>query len=491
MITQAEYQQQLAAGYTHIPLVQELLADMDTPLSIYLKLANKPFSYLLESVVNGERFGRYSFIGLPCDTYLKITGNLTEVYQQAAVIETHRGNPLPFIEQFQSRYKTPNIDHLPRFTGGLVGYFGYETIYHFEQIAHRLKQLDKPNPVGVPDIFLLLSLELAVIDNLSGKIYLIVYADCSQPDGYQQARARLEELRLALRQSVQLPLSLGSQHTEPTAETGEEQYQNYVQRIREYILDGDCMQVVPSQRLSMSFQDNPLSLYRALRTLNPSPYLFYYQFDDFYIVGSSPEILVRREQDKVTVRPIAGTRPRGQTPEEDQALAQELLNDAKEVAEHVMLIDLGRNDVGRVSKIGQVRLTDKMIVERYSHVMHLVSNVEGELLDGTSNLDILEATFPAGTLSGAPKVRALEIIEELEPHKRGVYGGAVGYLSFSGDMDLCIAIRTGVIRHHTLYIQSGGGIVFDSDEQLEWQETQNKAKAVVRAAHMVQQGLDK
>lgn len=491
MITQAEYQQQLAAGYTHIPLVQELLADMDTPLSIYLKLANKPFSYLLESVVNGERFGRYSFIGLPCDTYLKITGNLTEVYQHAAVIETHRGNPLPFIEQFQSRYKTPNIDHLPRFTGGLVGYFGYETIYHFEQIAHRLKQLDKPNPVGVPDIFLLLSLELAVIDNLSGKIYLIVYADCSQPDGYQQARSRLEELRLALRQSVQLPLSLGSQHTEPTAETGEEQYQNYVQRIREYILDGDCMQVVPSQRLSMSFQDNPLSLYRALRTLNPSPYLFYYQFDDFYIVGSSPEILVRREQDKVTVRPIAGTRPRGQTPAEDQALAQELLNDAKEVAEHVMLIDLGRNDVGRVSKIGQVRLTDKMIVERYSHVMHLVSNVEGELLDGTSNLDILEATFPAGTLSGAPKVRALEIIEELEPHKRGVYGGAVGYLSFSGDMDLCIAIRTGVIRHHTLYIQSGGGIVFDSDEQLEWQETQNKAKAVVRAAHMVQQGLDK
>ncbi len=491
MITQAEYQQQLAAGYTHIPLVQELLADMDTPLSIYLKLANKPFSYLLESVVNGERFGRYSFIGLPCDTYLKITGNLTEVYQQAAVIETYRGNPLPFIEQFQSRYKTPNIDHLPRFTGGLVGYFGYETIYHFEQIAHRLKQLDKPNPVGVPDIFLLLSLELAVIDNLSGKIYLIVYADSSQPDGYQQARTRLEELRLALRQSVQLPLSLGSQHTEPKAETGEEQYQNYVQRIREYILDGDCMQVVPSQRLSMSFQDNPLSLYRALRTLNPSPYLFYYQFDDFYIVGSSPEILVRREQDKVTVRPIAGTRPRGQTPAEDQALAQELLNDPKEVAEHVMLIDLGRNDVGRVSKIGQVRLTDKMIVERYSHVMHLVSNVEGELLDGTSNLDILEATFPAGTLSGAPKVRALEIIEELEPHKRGVYGGAVGYLSFSGDMDLCIAIRTGVIRNHTLYIQSGGGIVFDSDEQLEWQETQNKAKAVVRAAHMVQQGLDK
>lgn len=491
MITLAEYQQQIAAGYTHIPLVQEILADMDTPLSLYLKLANKPYSYLLESVINGERFGRYSFIGLPCTTYLKISGNTTAVYQHSTVIETHQGNPLPFIKQFQARYQTPAIADLPRFTGGLVGYFGYETIYHFEQIAHRLKQTDKTNPTGVPDIFLLLSLELAVVDNLSGKIYLIVYADSSKADGYQQARARVEELRTALRQSVQLPLSLGSKSTQPIAETGEEQYKNYVHRIREYILDGDCMQVVPSQRLSMAFQDNPLSLYRALRTLNPSPYLFYYHLDDFHIVGSSPEILVRREQNRVTVRPIAGTRPRGQTPEQDQALAQDLLNDPKEVAEHVMLIDLGRNDIGRVSKIGQVRLTDKMIVERYSHVMHLVSNVEGELLHGISNLDILEATFPAGTLSGAPKVRALEIIEELEPYKRGIYGGAVGYLSFSGDMDLCIAIRTGVIRNHTLYIQSGGGIVFDSDEELEWQETQNKAKAVIRAAQMVQQGLDK
>lgn len=491
MITLAEYQQQIVAGYTHIPLVQEVLADMDTPLSLYLKLANKPFTYLLESVVNGERFGRYSFIGLHCDTYLKISGTTTEVCHQSEVIEIHQGNPLAFIEEFQARYKTPSIPDLSRFTGGLVGYFGYEIIYHFEQIAHRLKYVDKPNPTGVPDIFLLLSLELAVVDNLSGKIYLIVYADSNKKDGYQQARIRLEELRTALRQCVQLPLSLGSELTEPVAETGEEQYKNYVKRVREYILNGDCMQVVPSQRLSMSFHDNPLSLYRALRTLNPSPYLFYYHFDDFYVVGSSPEILVQREQNTVTVRPIAGTRPRGETAKEDQLLAQELSNDPKEVAEHVMLIDLGRNDVGRVSKIGQVKLTEKMTIERYSHVMHLVSNIEGELLNGISNLDILAATFPAGTLSGAPKVRALEIIEELEPNKRGVYGGAVGYLSFSGDMDLCIAIRTGVIRNNTLYIQSGGGIVFDSDEELEWQETQNKAKAVIRAAHMVQQGLDR
>ncbi|WP_066567333.1 anthranilate synthase component I [Snodgrassella sp. CFCC 13594] len=491
MISLAEYQQQAQAGYTHVPLVQELLADLDTPLSLYLKLANQPFSYLLESVVGGERFGRYSFIGLPCRTYLKVSGDTTEVYHDQRLHETHHGNPLRFIESFQAAFKTPEIPNLPRFTGGLVGYFGYETIYHFDHIAHRLKERDKPNTVGVPDMLLMLSLELAVVDNLSGKIYLIVYADTQVENGYQQARERLEELRTALRQSVRIPLSLGSERTEPIAETGEAQYKSYVRRVRDYILAGDCMQVVPSQRLTMPFHDNPLSLYRALRTLNPSPYMFYYNFGDFYVVGSSPEILVRRERNHITVRPIAGTRLRGQTPEQDQAMADELLHDEKEIAEHVMLIDLGRNDVGRVSKVGQVNVTDKMVIERYSHVMHLVSNVEGELKDGTSNMAVLAATFPAGTLSGAPKVRAMEIIEELEPSRRGVYGGAAGYLSFSGDMDLCIVIRTAVIKEETVYIQSGGGIVADSQEEAEWQETQNKARAVVRAVQMVQAGLDK
>ncbi|WP_037587142.1 anthranilate synthase component I [Stenoxybacter acetivorans] len=491
MISFSEYQQQVRQGYTHIPLVQELLADLDTPLSIYLKLANKPYSYLLESVVGGERFGRYSFIGLPCDTYLKVFGERTDVYRNHVLTESHNGNPLPFIERFQAAFNTPEIPNLPRFTGGLVGYFGYETIYHFEEIAHRLKQADKPDSIGSPDMLLMLSLELAVVDNLSGKIYLIVYADTALNDGYQLARERLEELRTALRQSVRLPLSLGSRQTDAECETGEAVFKNYVRRIRQYILDGDCMQVVPSQRIKLPFSDNPLSLYRALRTLNPSPYLFYYHFDDFFVVGSSPEILVRREQNRVTVRPIAGTRLRGKTPEQDAALAQELLSDEKEIAEHVMLIDLGRNDVGRVSKVGQVKVTDKMVIERYSHVMHIVSNVEGELKDNISNMDILAAAFPAGTLSGAPKIRAMEIIEELEPLRRGVYGGAAGYLGFNGDMDLCIAIRTAVIKNNTLYVQSGAGIVADSNEESEWQETQNKARAVLRAAQMVQAGLDK
>ena len=491
MISKQEYQAQADAGYNRIPLVQELLADLDTPLSLYLKLANQPFSYLLESVVGGERFGRYSFIGLPCQTYLKTSGRHVDVYHNGEIIEQYDGNPLHFIEAFHERYKTPEIPGLPRFTGGLVGYFGYETIYHFEHFAHRLKNTPKEDPLGTPDIFLMLSQELAVIDNLSGKIYLIVYADPSQPQSYQRARDRLEELRIQLRQSSTIPLSLGSETQAAVHETGEERYKSHVRRVRDYILAGDCMQVVPSQRLTMPFYDNPLHLYRALRTLNPSPYLFYYHFDDFFVVGSSPEILVRREGEKIVVRPIAGTRLRGATPEQDQAMADDLLSDAKEIAEHVMLIDLGRNDVGRISQTGQVQVTEKMVIEKYSHVMHIVSNVEGILQPNTSNMDILAATFPAGTLSGAPKVRALEIIEELEPAKRGVYGGAVGVWGFNNDMDLAIAIRTAVIRNNTLYVQSGGGIVADSEEEAEWQETQNKARAVLRAAQMVQEGLDK
>ena len=491
MISKQEYQQFVQAGFNRIPLVQELLADLDTPLSLYLKLANQPFSYLLESVVGGERFGRYSFIGLPCHTYLKVSGSLTQVYENHQLIETHEGNPLHFIESFHARFRTPEIPSLPRFTGGLVGYFGYESIYHFEHIAHRLKHTRKNDPLNVPDIMLMLSQELAVVDNLSGKIYLIVYANPSQNDAYEQARSKLESLREQLRQSVAIPLSLGSTITEPTHLTGKTRYQEYVRRVRDYILNGDCMQVVPSQRMSLPFSDKPLHLYRALRTLNPSPYLFYYDFGDFYIVGSSPEILVRREQEKVIVRPIAGTRLRGATPEQDAQNAAELLADEKEIAEHTMLIDLGRNDVGKISQTGKVAVTDKMVIEKYSHVMHIVSNVEGCLKNNIGNMDILAATFPAGTLSGAPKVRALEIIEELEPDKRNIYGGAVGVWSFNNDMDLAIAIRTAVIKDNLLHVQSGGGIVADSQEEAEWQETQNKARAVLRAAQMVQEGLDK
>jgi anthranilate synthase component I len=491
MITKAQYQAQAGQGYNRIPLVQELLADLDTPLSLYLKLANRPFSYLLESVVGGERFGRYSFIGLPCRDYIKVSGSRTEIYQDHRLVQTHHGNPLHIIEQYHAQFKTPDIPGLPRFTGGLVGYFGYESIYHFEHIAHRLRQPEKHNPLNTPDILLMLSQELAVVDNLSGKIHLIVYADPSHPQGYETARAKLESLREKLRQSVAIPLSLGSRRTVPQHLTGEETFKSYVRRVREYILNGDCMQVVPAQSMKLPFTDHPLHLYRALRTLNPSPYLFYYDFGDFHIVGSSPEILVRRERDKVVVRPIAGTRLRGATPEQDLANERDLLNDPKEIAEHTMLIDLGRNDVGRISQIGKVAVTDKMVVEKYSHVMHIVSNVEGSLKPDTSNMDILAATFPAGTLSGAPKVRALEIIEELETTKRNIFGGAVGVWGFNNDMDLAIAIRTAIVQNGELFVSSGAGIVADSVEESEWQETQNKARAVLRAAEMVQDGLDK
>ncbi|MCG8994664.1 anthranilate synthase component I [Laribacter hongkongensis] len=488
MMTPEEFTRLAAAGYNRIPVTLELHADLDTPLSVYLKLANAPYSYLLESVVGGERFGRYSFIGLPATTRLRVNGLRVQVEHGDRVLETHEGDPLGFIESFQQRFRTPQLDQLPRFNGGLVGYFGYETIRLIEKrLAARPP---KPDVIGTPDILLMLSEELAIVDNLSGKLYLVVYADPAVPNAFAKAEARLKQLRGKLREPAPLPLSLPSRPAVARSEFGEEAFKTAVASAQRYIVDGDIMQVVLSQRMSLPYEDNPLSLYRALRSLNPSPYLFYYHFDDFHVVGSSPEILVRQEDRQVTVRPIAGTRPRGKSREEDQALAEELLADPKEIAEHVMLMDLGRNDIGRVAETGSVSVTDKMVIERYSHVMHIVSSVEGQLRDGMSNLDVLRATFPAGTLSGAPKVRAMEIIDEFEPGKRGVYGGAVGYLGFNGDMDLAIAIRTAVIKDGQLFVQAGAGVVADSVPQSEWQETCNKARAVIRAAELVQAGLD-
>jgi anthranilate synthase component 1 len=487
-MTPESFEQLAEQGYNRIPVTLELSADLDTPLSVYLKLANQPYSYLLESVVGGERFGRYSFIGLPATTRLRVTGRKVQVEYGDKVIEQYEGDPLAFIESFQARFRTPPVESLPRFTGGLVGYFGYDTVRYIEP---RLANTSKPDPVGTPDILLMLSEELAVVDNLSGKLYLVVYADPAVPNALSKAHARLSQLRHQLRQPIEPPLSLPSKLTEATSEFGEQAFKEAVSSAKRYIVDGDIMQVVLAQRLSMPFHESPLALYRALRSLNPSPYMFFYHFDDFHVVGSSPEILVRREQDTVTVRPIAGTRPRGKTREEDAALAEELLADPKEIAEHVMLMDLGRNDVGRVAQTGSVHVTDNMVIERYSHVMHIVSSVEGQIGPEVSNIAVLRATFPAGTLSGAPKVRAMEIIDEFEPTKRGVYGGAVGYLGFSGDMDVAIAIRTGVIKNHTLYVQAGAGIVADSVPESEWMETQNKARAVIRAAELVQHGLDR
>ena len=497
-----EFEQLAKQGFNRIPLISEALADLETPLSLYLKLTQSEGTrntFLLESVVGGERFGRYSIIGLPAQTLLRVTGGpkncLTEVICKDQVIETDHGNPLDFIANYHARFKVALRNDLPRFCGGLAGYFGYDTIRYIES---RLAEHTLPDETHLPDIQLMLTEELAVIDNLKGRLYLIVYADPSQSGAYDAALARLAQLRERLGSPVQIPNTAASQKTTAIRRFAKEKFLDAVKRTKEYILAGDCMQVVIGQRISQPYEDSPLALYRALRSLNPSPYMYLYDFGDHQIVGSSPEILVRQEKRSVageekrmiTVRPIAGTRPRGQTPEQDEALATELLADPKEIAEHVMLIDLARNDIGRIAKNGSVKVTDRMVIEKYSHVQHIVSSVEGELADQVNNMDVLRATFPAGTLSGAPKIRAMEIIDEMEIVKRGVYGGAAGYLSFSGDMDVAIVIRTGVICDGMVHSQAGAGIVADSDPESEWRETEAKARAVLRAAEMVQGGLD-
>ena len=487
-MTESQFNELAAAGYNRIPLVLETFADLDTPLSVYLKLANQPYTYLLESVVGGERFGRYSFIGLAADTRLEVRGNECSEFAHAALINhAHADDPLQFVQQYQACFKAAPQAGLPRFCGGLVGYFGYDTVRYIER---RLAHGEKPDPLGVPDILLLLSQELAIVDNLSGKLTLVVYADPARRDAYRAGTNRLRELLEKLRSPVTIPAATPVASEPAVSGFGEAAYLSAVERAKRYIFDGDIMQVVPSQRMSKRFGATPLALYRALRTINPSPYMFYFDFGAFHVVGASPEILVRLEGEAVTLRPIAGTRRRGKSPEEDTALAAELLADAKERAEHIMLVDLGRNDVGRVAQTGSVRVTEQMVIERYSHVMHIVSNVEGRLKPGLSAIDVLRATFPAGTVSGAPKVRAMEIIDELEPVKRGIYAGAVGYLGFNGDMDVAIALRTAVVKDGMLHVQAGGGVVADSVPEAEWQETQSKARALLRAAEMAEAGLD-
>jgi anthranilate synthase component 1 len=479
-------------GYNRIPVSREVLADLDTPLSAYLKLADGAYSYLFESVHGGEQWGRYSIIGLPCQTVVKISGNQIRVEKNAELLEAvTQDNPLIWIEQFKLRYKVPDIAELPRFNGGLVGYFGYETIHYIEP---RLRGAEKPDVLGCPDILLMVSEEMLVFDNLSGKVLLLTHANPEETDAYNRAVTRIAELAKRLRDMPAKPKSHSSprsvEESDFVSGFTQQGYEDAVRKAKDYITDGDIMQVVLSQRLSIPYNASPLNLYRALRCLNPSPYMFYLNLDDFHIVGSSPEILVRLEDNTVTVRPIAGTRRRGTTPEQDIALEQELLADPKELAEHLMLIDLGRNDAGRVAEIGTVQLTDKMIVERYSHVMHIVSNVTGTLQQGKNAFDVLAATFPAGTVSGAPKIRAMEIIDELEPVKRGIYSGAVGYIAWSGNLDTAIAIRTAVIKDNVLHIQAGAGIVYDSIPTNEWDETMNKARAIFRAVSMAEAGLE-
>ncbi len=488
-MNQEQFSALAAEGYNRIPLVREILADLETPLSAYLKLANGPYSYLLESVQGGEKWGRYSMIGLPCETVLKVSGNSLRVEQAGQVVESaETADPFAFIEAFQARFRMPSLPDLPRFTGGLVGYFGYDTVRYVE---HRVADSCPPDSVHSADILLMVSEEVVVFDNLRGKLSIIVHADPAQPDAYQRATERLDAIALRLRDAVALPAPEPRQVAEQdfVSSFGQQAFEQAVDRIKDYIVAGDVMQVVLAQRMSIAFAGRPLDVYRALRVLNPSPYMVFMNLDDVHVVSASPEILARVEDGHITVRPLAGTRRRGRTEEEDLALEQELLADEKEVAEHLMLIDLSRNDSGRVSKVGSVEVTRQMFVERYSHVMHIASNVESEIAEGKTALDVLKATLPVGTLSGAPKVRALEIIDELEPVKRGIYGGAMGYLSWNGNMDMAIAIRTAVIKHGRLYVQAGAGIVADSVPGAEWEETMNKARALIHAVKLAEAGL--
>ena len=508
MTTETEFHTLAAQGYNRIPLLAQAFADLETPLSLYLKLTdNAPFSFLLESVVGGERFGRYSFIGLPARTFLRSSGfgaqARTEVVADGAVIETSERNPLDFIADYQTRFKVALRPGLPRFCGGLAGYFGYDVVRYIEK---KLEATCPPDELHCPDILLLQCEELAVIDNLSGKLHLIVYVDPAAPDAFALGTARLAALKAQLSQAVRVPSVVPGAAQPAQRDFAKADYLAAVLRAKDLIAGGDFMQVQVGQRIKKPYTAAPLSLYRALRSLNPSPYMYYYNFSgasadasaDFHVVGASPEILVRQESvmaadgpaTKVTIRPLAGTRPRGATPELDLAAEAELVGDPKERAEHVMLIDLARNDIGRIAQTGSVKVTDAFCVERYSHVMHIVSNVEGLLNPGMRNMDVLRATFPAGTLTGAPKVHAMELIDQLEPTKRGIYGGACGYLSYAGDMDVAIAIRTGIVKNQTLYVQAAAGIVADSVPEMEWAETEHKARALLRAAELVEQGLE-
>lgn len=509
VISESEFAELAAQDYTHVPVMQEILADVDTPVSTFLKLADQPFSYLFESVQGGDKWGRYSIIGLPAETVFEIRGfEFTEKVSGEVKQQHSVADPLQTVRELQARYRVAPISDLPQMHGGLVGHFGYETVQYVEE---RLRQNDVVDPIDCPDILLMASEDVLVFDNVAGRIHLITLAKTAEVDGLQKAQQRLKALTAKLRESFAAPTKTVSNRVADNNASSnsrsevsdyevhfpKDDFEKAVETCRDYIREGDIMQVVLSQRLSTEFSGDPFDIYRALRTINPSPYMYYLHLGDYQIVGSSPEILVSLQDNnvpdsdaqKVTVRPIAGTRKRGKDSVDDLRLEQELLNDPKELAEHLMLIDLGRNDVGRIASIGSVELTEKMIIERYSHVMHIVSNVDGELKPNMDAIDVLAATFPAGTVSGAPKIRAMEIIAELEPYKRGVYSGAIGYLGWQGNMDTAIAIRTAVIKDQRLFLQAGAGIVADSVPEYEWEETMSKARAMLTAVELVSSGL--
>ena len=442
---------------TKIPFFKEISGDLETPLSIYLKFMDDRNSYLFESVEGGEKWARYSIIGLPTDKKIDLSKN-----------------PLKDIENFLKQNKSQPMPDLPDFHGGLVGYFSYETIRHIEK---KLQNSSKEK-LPYPDISLMVSDEVVIYDNLKKSLFIVVHGN---EDAEKECHERIELIHKKILEP--LPSQKASKKGVINFESSvkKEDYLEAIKKIKNYIVEGDVMQVVYGQEFSTKFEGSPIDLYRSLRKLNPSPYMYLMKIDDLHIVGASPEILVRLQNEEVTVRPIAGTVKRGKDSNEDEELADKLKSDPKEIAEHLMLIDLGRNDVGRIAEVGSVKTTEEMKIEKYSHVMHLVSNVVGKIKKGLTSIDVLKATFPAGTLSGAPKIRAMEIIDELEPDRRGVYGGAVGYLSWTGNMDVAIAIRTAVIQGKNLSVRAGGGIVYDSDPESEYQESLNKAMSIMKA----------
>ena len=487
-----EFHQKASKGNL-IPVYREIMADLDTPVTAFLKIKEDPYSYLLESVEGGEKWARYSFLGTHPSLVVKAKGRRVEVVEgrRTRIIMAEK-DPLDVLKQVMSRYTPVDVPGLPRFFGGAVGYMSYDLARFFEQIPDR----NRPG-LNVPDLFFLITDTLVIFDNLLQKIKVIsnAYLEGTSPEkAYRSAIRKIEAIIQKLRKNTERRTArkkrVGSKGLPVRHNIKKAEYEKMVLRAKEYVRAGDIIQVVLSQRIETEIRSDPFDIYRALRMVNPSPYMYFLQMDDLYLVGSSPEVMVRLENDRAELRPIAGTRRRGEGDIEDQALERELIEDEKEKAEHIMLVDLGRNDMGRVSSVGTVQVDQLMKVERYSHVIHLVSQVEGRLRPGFDSFDLMRACFPAGTVSGAPKIRAMEIIEEMEPTRRGPYAGAVGYFGFSGNMDTCINIRAIVIKGKRAYIQAGAGIVADSDPHFEYQETVNKAKAMMAAIEISERGLE-
>ncbi len=482
----------LSQTYNVIPLYTTFLADLENPLTAFLKIRKLGrFPFLLESVEGGEKWARYSFLGYGNTFYIKTKGHYYEVYDRGRVELGEFADPLDVLKPLVKSFNPYRPPELPRFWGGLVGYIGYDTVKFWEPVPDK-----NPDPIGSADIFLVRTDLLLIFDNLSGELTVLkpVVVENGNPEElYRFAEEEIKQVLEVLREPLKgekflsaVGNSLRVNFEGWKSNFQKEEFERAVLKAKEYIEAGDIIQVVLSQRFSKRLKSHPLEVYRILRYLNPSPYMYYLEFDDFKVLGASPEILVRVENGKIETRPIAGTRPRGKTPEEDKKLEENLLSDEKERAEHIMLVDLARNDVGRVAKYGSVKVDSLMRIERYSHVMHIVSDVSGLLREGFDALDVLKATFPAGTVSGAPKVRAMQIIEELEKEKRGVYAGAVGYISFDGNLDTAIAIRTAVVRGNEIFVQAGAGIVADSVPEREWEETRNKAKALIKAVELAE-----